>query len=77
MGALVACWDCGLVTRGRGPIGVTGECPHCKSGLTPISLAAARRLQIHRQEQERGGALPAQALPSVASPPAGDAPRVA
>jgi hypothetical protein len=55
MGALVACWDCGFVTRRRGPIGSTGACPHCRSELTPISLAAARQLQIRRHKEERQG----------------------
>jgi hypothetical protein len=77
MGALVACWDCGFVTRRHGPIGIAGECPHCEGELTPISLAAARGLQIRRHERERARTLPANTLPNVASPPKGNAPRVA
>ena len=59
MGALVACWDCGFVTRRHGTVGVKGECPHCRKALSPISFSATRKLQIRRKERERArGARP-------------------
>jgi hypothetical protein len=50
MGALVACRDCGFVTRRHSHIGLTGVCPDCRQSLMPISFSAARALQIRKSE---------------------------
>jgi hypothetical protein len=55
MGALVACEDCGFVTRSRSRIGVGGECPHCGRKLIPVSFSAARKLQLRKRELTRFG----------------------
>lgn len=55
MGALVACGDCGFVTRRHSRIGVDGECPHCRRQLTPVSFSAARKLQLRKREMARLG----------------------
>jgi len=55
MGALVACGDCGFVTRSRSKIGVAGECPHCGRQLIPVSFSAARKLQLRKRELGRLG----------------------
>jgi len=52
-GALIACGDCGFVTRRHSRIGVSGECPHCGRALTPVSFPAARRLLLRKQGVER------------------------
>jgi predicted Zn-ribbon and HTH transcriptional regulator len=50
MGALVACENCGFITRRHSRIGVDGECPHCRRELTPVSFSAARKLQIRKHK---------------------------
>ncbi|MDX6623904.1 MAG: hypothetical protein QOE75_1836 [Solirubrobacterales bacterium] len=66
-GALVACWDCGFVTRRHGAVGARGECPHCRKQLSPISFSATRKLQIRRKERER-----ARGTRPILSPPQND-----
>lgn len=51
MGALVACGDCGFITRRHSRIGIGGKCPHCERELEPVSFSAARRLQLRKQRE--------------------------
>jgi hypothetical protein len=69
-GALVACWDCGFVTRRHSRIGIGGECPHCRRELAPINLSTARALQVRRRERARAGTStpPLGTDPSMESP---------
>jgi len=48
-GALVACGDCGFVTRRSSKIGSRGKCPNCDRPLEPVSFPAARRLLLAKQ----------------------------